>query len=335
MFRGIKTTGSGRRSAASAAAKSPGFPLVFLLLGACLSLPSPPVLAQEGAGRPGIAALPGMIAADPAGGTGPAAGEAVSAEESARIMALFAAMGLPQLMPVLAEEGQSYGASLGAATFPGRDGPAWQAAVARLYDSAALGADLAAGLIRALQGQDQAVAGARAFFDSALGQKVVAAEVAARRRLLDPEETEAAEVAVMKLRDARSPRLRLYRALITAGDQIENNVANSLGGALAFEQGLAESEPAATRRETGHMAEQVWAQEGAYRASSEAWIMTYTALAYAELSEAELRAYSDFLASPAGQVVNAALYSASGDSFCKILRGLGREAGLMLRGQQI
>lgn len=263
----------------------------------------------------------------------PARAEAV--QGAADPGALLRELRLTELFPVLAEEGKAYGASLGQSMFPGRDGVRWQQTVARIYDPHRMEARFDEAFAAALAGKPGAIEAARGFFGSAAGQRIVTLEIEARRVLLDEAAREAAEVAADKLRDARSPRLRLIRDLIEAGDLIETNVAAGLTGAAAFDEGLTETLPAAQRLPENERMAQVWRQEGEIRATTTAWLLTYMALAYAPLSDGELQAYIDFSATPEGREINAALFAGFDAAFTPVMRELGHETGRAMQGSEI
>ena len=88
-------------------------------------------------------------------------------------------------------------------------------------------------------------------------------------------------------------------------------------------------------RDEGEMLAEVWGQEDQVRADTEAWLFPFLALAYQPLSDAELKAYVAFSASPEGQRLNRALFAGFDAVFEAVSADLGRAAGLELRGRDI
>jgi hypothetical protein len=79
----------------------------------------------------------------------------------------------------------------------------------------------------------------------------------------------------------------------------------------------------------------IWAQEAQIREDTTAWLYAFLGLAYDPLTEAELETYIDFLESPAGQRLNAALFVAYDKVFRPVSYDLGRAAGLAAQGSDI
>ncbi|WP_112309352.1 hypothetical protein [Pseudogemmobacter bohemicus] len=260
---------------------------------------------------------------------------AATTADAAAMAALEESLGLDALFPVLAREGQNYGDDLDQSMFAGKGGVRWQAIVARIYEPGRLRARFSANLAGALSGKPQVVADAQAFFSSGTGQAIVAREVEARESLLNPDKKEAAEVAAEKLRDTRSPRLRLIRSLIEAGDLVEGNVASGLTGSAAFSEAVIATQPPEQRLPEADRMAQVWAQEGDIRASTTAWLLTFMVEAYAPLSDADLERFVAFAKSDSGRALNQALFAAYGETFRVVMQELGHEAGQVLLGSRI
>ena len=283
--------------------------------------------------RPRLALLATLLAFAPAL-PGPVFAPA-QAQTPAETAALLSVLQLDETLAVVAQEGAAHGRDLESQMFPGKGGAEWEATVAALYDPAVLRPRLDAALTQALAGQGATVAEATAFYGSDLGQRILTAELAARRTLMDVEAAEAAEVEVQKMTEARNPRLRALRKLAEAGDLIELNTLGGLSAELAFSDGLAEGMPAAQRPPQDQRAAEVWAQEGAMRAEVGAWLLRFMVLAYGGLSDQELAAYVAFSESPAGKAVNAAQFRAFDAVLVPLSRDLGRAAGRQMLAQQI
>ena len=77
--------------------------------------------------------------------------------------ALFDALGLPDIIDVMRQEGIAYGAQIGSALFPNRVKPAWAATVATIYDSEVMHDTVRAEFNAVIEGAD--VASMLAFFN--------------------------------------------------------------------------------------------------------------------------------------------------------------------------
>ncbi|AWD21034.1 DUF2059 domain-containing protein [Fuscovulum blasticum] len=287
---------------------------------ALLALTAPLPLAAEGI-APG-AALPAPTAES---------GKADSSDAAA----LATVLQLDPTFALLAEEARPQADALEEQFFPGRGGAAWAAEVAALYDPAVLRPRFDAAFAQALAGQGDVIPAALAFYGSDLGQRILTQEIAARRAMLDVAADEAAEVAAQDMRDARSPRLRLIRDLITAGDLLESGVAGSLSAELAFSDGMAAGSPAGVPPPRDERMRQVWAEEPSIRGEVGAWLVRFLVLAYTPLSDEELKRYLTFSETPEGRAVTAAINAAMTETMTPVSEAMGRLTARFAISQQI
>lgn len=243
-------------------------------------------------------------------------------------------MRLDDLFQVLREEGISHGAELQSDMFPSGGGAEWEAEVAAIYDADRLHTAFTQALEAALSNQPEALEEVVAFFGSDLGQKIVGLEIEARRAFIDTATEEAARVAAEDAAAARDPKVALIRQMIEAGDLLEMNVAGALSGSLAFMTGMSDSGAYGALRQDQLLSD-VWGQEEQVRADTSTWLYAYLGLAYHPLTEAELQSYVAFWESPAGQTLNAALFSAFDTVFREVSLDLGRAAGRAIQGRDI
>jgi hypothetical protein len=248
---------------------------------------------------------------------------------------LAGAMRFDALFAALTEEGISYGETLEADMFPSGGGPGWKAAVAEIYDTAKLVDRFTATLEAELAADPEALAEIIAFFSSDLGQRVVTLEIEARRGFIDIPTEEAARVAADKRVAARDPKVALLRRFIEAGDLLEMNVAAALTGNLAFTKGMAKTGAYGKALPEDQILSDIWAQEEQIRIDTSTWLYAYLGLAYDPLSEADLEAYTEFMESPAGQRLNAALFTAFDAAFRQVSYDLGHAAGIAMQGRDI
>lgn len=254
---------------------------------------------------------------------------------SVSIAQLGEVMQLDELFEVLREEGISYGAELEADMFPAGGGPGWARAISDIYDIPVLRARFNRALREGLAPDPEALAAIIDFFSSDLGARILTLEIEARRAFLDDAAEDAARVAADKLRAGREPRARQIDRFIEAADLLEMNVAGALSGNLAFMSGMNETGINGVKLPQEEVMEQVWGQEAQIRNDTESWLQAYLGLAHSPLTEAELEAYIAFWETPAGQRLNAVLFTAFDQVFNGVSRDLGRAAGQAMLGQDI
>lgn len=256
-------------------------------------------------------------------------------EAAVSVSALADALRLDDLFAVLREEGLTYGEDLETSMFPGGGGSRWLEAVGAIYDTETLHTTFVATLEGELAQDPQTLADILAFYRSDLGQRVVGLEIEARRAFIDEAAEEAARVAAEDRFAARDPKVKLLDQFIAAGDLIEMNVAGALSGNLAFTTGISETGAYGPAQPAEDMMADIWAQEDQIRSDTTSWLHAYLGLAYAPLTETELSDYTAFMASPAGQRLNAALFVAFDKTFRQVSYDLGRAAGIAMQGQDI
>lgn len=267
----------------------------------------------------------------------PASGAAQEAAEDgpsreAGLHRLEAALGLAEIADVLHEEAVDYARRIDADLLDGRGGAGWVELVERLHDRERMVESLHAALAQALA--DAPVLQMVAFFESETGRRIVEREVAARRALLDGAVEEAARDAARRLETSRPRRFALLRRFIEVNDLVEANVVAALNANLAFSAALATA-LGGDESSADALLGDIWAQEPAVREETEAWLMAFCALAYSDLSDAELDAYIAFSESLAGRRLNRALMTAFEALFVDLSRALGLAAGRVLSGREL
>lgn len=293
--------------------------------------------------RPALAVL--ALAFGLAGGAVPLAGVvslallpsgAIAAVVDAeRITRLTEAMALGPMLAVIREEGLAKGADMDQGMLAGAGGVSWQAEVARIYASGPARKAVEAGLLAALGGASGDLAAMEDFFASDLGRKVALLEVEARRAFLDPEVVEAAKVAWADLEAAEHPRAAQVARIVRLTDAIELNLQANMTSSLAFYRGLREGGGLTAPLSDGEVASDLAARSDQIGSEIGAWIHPYLVMAYQPLSDDELAAYAEFLDSPAGQTLNAAVFQAFDALFAQISHDLGLGLSRRLIGQDI
>lgn len=267
----------------------------------------------------------------------PVAAETVTDQPAAVASAdrLGEVLQLGALFAVLREEGLAHGTTLEEDMFPSGGGAEWQAAVSAIYDEDRLRSGFDAALQEGLASDPESLEQILTFFGSDLGQKILGLEIEARRAFLDTAAEEAARVAADDAVAARDPKVAQVRRMIEAADLVEMNVAGSMSGNLAFMTGMASTGAYGSDMPEDQILSDIWAQEEQVRSDTSTWLYAYLGLAYSPLSEAEMDSYIDFWESPAGQRLNAALFTAFDRVFRQVSYDLGRAAGRAIQGRDI
>jgi hypothetical protein len=262
-----------------------------------------------------------------------ALGLPAAAQPTSRIGPLYEALGLPSLLEIMREEGIGYGRELERDLFPGRGRSAWEATVGEIYALKRMEAEVAGGLDARLT--DAEIAVIRAFFDTEAGARIVALETAARRAMLDEDVEVAAHDGWLAIEAEDGPRWALLSEFAEVNDLVESNVAGAMTSNYEFYMGLVDGKAFDFQMTEGEVLADVWSQEQSIREETVDWVFSFTSLAYQPLSDAEFRDYVSFTATPAGQALNAALFTAFNDMFAGISRDLGLGAAHYLAGQDI
>lgn len=260
---------------------------------------------------------------------------AVSASASAAsdVRTLYEAMGLPDILEIMREEGIAYGEDLREEMFPGQGAAGWPRVVERIYAYERLEGEFLASFEAALDDTD--VEPLVDFFSSDRGRQIVSFEISARRALLDDAIEEAAKVIWQDLQGEFDPRMDLIERFVEVNDLIEENVAGAMNSSLAFYEGLASGDAFDGAWTTDRILATVWDQEAEIRAETRDWIYPYLALAFEPLSGDDIEAYIALSESDAGRALNTALFSAFDVLFVDVSRDLGAAAATYLEGEDI
>ncbi len=253
--------------------------------------------------------------------------------DEAKVDALFDAIGLPDMIHIMREEGLEYGDTLATDMLPGGTSAQWQNAVSAIYDVDMMYEEVRGAFGEALEGDD--IDAMLSFFTSEQGETIIGLEVSARRALLDDAVEEASkENAAIAMMD-ETPRYLLVQEFVDANNLIESNVVGSLNSSYAFYLGLIDggAMPAGVTAETA--LQDVWAQEPEVRSTTTEWVYSFLLMAYQPLSDAELEAYIAFSQTDAGQDMTQALFLAFNGMFDDISRALGLASSRFMISQEL
>ena len=258
--------------------------------------------------------------------------DAVLGARAPELRALLGAMGLYDILAIMAAEGRESAPDLEADMFPGQGGAAWMAVVAGIYATDKMTAAFEAALpVERLSDAD--IASLRAFFESDLGARIAAGEIAARQAFLDPSLEQIATDLAEERAAQNHPRIAQLTEFNIVNDLVERNVSGALNANFAFYMGLSDGGAFAAPIPEEMMLAQVWDQEAAIRAETVQWLLAYQTLAYEDLSDADMAAYIALSRSAAGQAINASLFAAFDIVFNAISHDLGRAAAGFIAGE--
>ncbi len=250
-----------------------------------------------------------------------------------KVDALFAALGLPEMLQIMREEGLDYGDTIARDMFAGRAPQGWSAVVSDIYDSTMMYEEVSAAFREELEGDD--IDAMLAFYTSEPGRTIIDLEVSARRALLDDAVDEASkESAAIAMMD-ETPRYLMVQDFVETNDLIEANVVGALNANYAFYMGLLDggAMPGSVTSETA--LQEVWGQEGEIRASTTEWIYAFLMMAYQPVSDADLQTYIAFSETEAGQELNDALFVSFNEMFDDISRALGLASSRFMISQEL
>ena len=247
--------------------------------------------------------------------------------------ALYDALGLPEMIEIMREEGLAYGEEIASDLLSSTTNAKWDETVARIYDVDRMRDGTSAALAIALEGKD--VDAMLDFFTSDLGKEVIALETSARRALLDDAVDTAAKQAAGDALASETPRAQLVTDFVEANDLIDTNVVGAMNANFAFYMGLQDGGAFEAELTEDQILSDVTAQEPEIRQNTTEWVYGFLMLAYGPLSDDELQAYIDFSQSEAGQDLNVAMFDAFDQMFVAISRELGRASAQYMAGQDI
>lgn len=265
-----------------------------------------------------------------------ATGLAVSGPaRAAEVDELITVLQLPEVFEVLAAEGEAYGKEIDESMLDGAGGASWSAAVHQIYAPDRLLAEFSTALVAALPQSGSGFAPVIEFFGSGLGQQATTLEISARRALLDPDVEDASRLTLEEMRAGNDPRVALVTDFVEVNDLVESNVSNGLNANFAFYQGLRDAGAIGAEMSEDDVVAEVWSQEDAIREETDIWVHAYLTMAYAPLSDEDIKRYTDFTRRPEAQMMNRALSEAYAQVFRDVSRQLGRAAGVVLAGQSL
>lgn len=259
------------------------------------------------------------------------AGSATADETQAQFEALLNALQIEETVHVMHDEGVAYGKEVGADMLPDADAVSWQRVVNRIHDADKMRALVERGFADALTGED--LKPMLDFLQTPRGQNIVGLEIAARRAFLDSAVEEAARDRLEQRRDENAPVLEQISQLIRDSDLIERNVTGALNSNLMFYNGLVDG--GALEMSQDDILSDVWSQEDTVREDARDWMNAFLLMAYEPLEPADLQAYVEFYRTPAGRVLNRAMFDAFNRMYEELSYILGRAVARHMQSEKL
>ncbi|MEE9427278.1 MAG: DUF2059 domain-containing protein [Paracoccaceae bacterium] len=255
------------------------------------------------------------------------------AEVAPNVLRLAEALGLPEIIEVMREEGINYGDDLAEGMFEGRSYGGWQQSVENIYDVDRMGDVALTGFGAELN--KASITEITDFFESDLGVEIIALEISARRALMDDAVDEANKERVAAMIAGQHPRIELLQQFIDVNDLLETNVVGALNSNFSFYTGLVDGGAYSEPITEDKILSDVWEQEVEIRADTNEWLFGFLSLAYTPLSDADLVAYIEFSESQAGQMLNTALFAGFDTMFAGISHSLGLAAAKIMASEDL
>ncbi len=255
------------------------------------------------------------------------------AEIPASVQRLSVALGLPEVIQIMRDEGLIYGDELAETMFPGNIGVDWKLMVEEIYNISEMTDAALSELDKLLETNH--IDALIDFFEGDLGAEIVRLEISARHALLDAETEEANKANVMRLIASQSPRIDHLMQFIEDNNLLESNVVGALNSNFAFLSGLADGGAYPQTSTDDQILSEIWEQEPDIRRETSEWLISFLSLAYSPLSDADLAVYFAFSKTDAGQALNIALFAGFDDMFEGISYALGRAAAEMMSREEL
>lgn len=249
---------------------------------------------------------------------------------------LIDAMGLPEIVEIMRDEGVTQGETLARDMLPGGPDAAWRATVDRIYDPVRMTATVRDGMEQGLDDVD--LAPLLAFFTSPSGRDLVQMEISARRAMVDPEVEDSARAAYRAAEaedqgDDKAARLDLLGRFVEVNDLVEANVVGALNASIQFYNGLADG--GALDLSEQDILTEVWQQEAETRDDTREWLFAFLMMAYGPLPEETVADYVALSSTDEGKALNRALFAGFNQMYDGISYALGLAVARDMAAQEL
>lgn len=244
---------------------------------------------------------------------------------------LIDALGVPQIIEIMREEGVEYGETMAEDMVPGGATAGWTATVERIYDEDRMLATVRE--VFAAEFGDTDPEALLAFFTSETGQQIVSLELSARDAMRDEEVEDAARAAFLDLEDTGSKSLAIISDFVDTNDLVEANLVGALNANYMFYLGLVDGD--ALKMSEGDILSEVWSSEEETRKDTREWVYSFLLMAYGPLEDEVVQNYTELSGTDAGRALNRALFSGFNKMYNDISYALGMAVARQMQVQEL
>ena len=246
-------------------------------------------------------------------------------------MDLLDALGVPEIVGIMREEGLEYGDTLAEDMVPGGGSEGWRATMERIYDEDRMLATVQDAFVE--QFGDADAEPLLAFFESPTGQQIVSLELSARTAMRDQEVEDAAREAFQDLDGTDSETLTEIGEFVAVNDLVEANLVGSLNANYQFYLGLLEG--GALQMSEGDILAEVWSSEDETRADTREWVYAFLLMAYRPLPDGVIEDYTALSRTDPGEALNRALFAGFNQMYNDISYALGLAVAREMQVQEL
>ena len=248
--------------------------------------------------------------------------QTIQAEEPKQVLR---ALGLPDVIAVMRQEGLAQGADMSGSLLPSGAASDWQRSLEMIYNLDRMENTITRRFFKELGDVDMAPV--LAFLTSPTGQRLVALKLSAREAMMEGDIEQAARAAFRALDEKSDARLTVLN------DLVEANITGALNANYAYYRGLHKS--GALGMSNQQMLEQVWSGEAEARADINECVFAFLLMAYTPLGEDVVSEYAALSQTVAGKRMNRALFAGFDEMFRDISFALGMATGRILQTQEL
>jgi hypothetical protein len=244
---------------------------------------------------------------------------------------LLDALGVPQIVAIMREEGIEYGDTLAEDMLPGGSTAGWDATVDRIYDEARMLDTVESVFAKEFGTAD--LTPLMAFFESETGQQVVSLELSARTAMREQEIEDAARAAFRDLDGTNSETLNSISEFVRVNDLVEANLVGALNANYMFYLGLVDG--GALEMSEQEILSEVWSSEEETRKDTREWVYSFLLMAYGPLEDGVVSDYSELSRTGPGRALNRALFAGFNKMYDDISYALGMAVARHMQVQEL
>ena len=255
---------------------------------------------------------------------------AVGASAQAQLSIAMDHLKVVELINIMRIEGADYADTLNTDMLNGQGGPVWAEQVNSIYNPQKMSEVVQSELGKL---SDSHLRQINQFYGSILGTKVIKLEMAGRRAMMQDDLMEIAQDAYQIALAENPETLDPIHTIDRVGDMVERNVTAALTANYRFYLGMVDGGAFVLTED--EMLAEAWGQEDEVRLDTTNWLMGYLMLSYQPLDDAETAILVDFVQTPAGRALNAAIFAGFGAMYADISYALGRAVALNMVGSDL